>query len=299
MNPSSLHSGDEIRIVSPSGAIDLKWIYGASKVLKNWNLRVTEGEFARNEYGRFSGTKEQRISDLQKALDDKEVKAILCSRGGYGVAQIIDKLDFTAFCTSPKWLIGFSDISILHAAINALGVASIHAVMAKQLTELPENSQQIETLKNILFGKLPSYELENQPNNRQGSCRGKLVGGNLSVLLGLRSTPYDLQFENNILFIEDIGEKPYHIDRMMQNLRLSGALDKLAGLIVGQFSECEEDPLMMQNISEIISEAVSDYKYPVCFNFPAGHVDDNLALVLGMEVEMNIDSSKVRINHHF
>ena len=299
MNPSSLHSGDEIRIVSPSGAIDPKWIDGATNVLKKWNLRVTEGEFARNEYGRFAGIKEQRISDLQKALDDKNVKAILCSRGGYGVAQIIDKLDFTAFCKSPKWLIGFSDISILHAAINALGIASIHAVMAKQLTELPENSKQIETLKNILFGKFPTYEFENQPHNRQGSARGKLVGGNLSVLLGLRSTPYDLQFENNILFIEDIGEKPYHIDRMMQNLRLSGALEKLAGLIVGQFSDCEEDSLMMQNISEIISESVSDFSYPVCFNFPAGHVDNNLALVLGQEIEINITDSKVRISYDF
>lgn len=299
MTPAFLQTGDQIRIISPSGVIDSVWIDGATKLLTKWNLKVTEGSFARNKYGRFAGTKEQRISDLQMALDDHNVRAILCSRGGYGVAQIIDKLDFTEFYKSPKWLIGFSDISILHAAINALGFASIHAVMAKQMTELPKNSLQIESLKNILFGKLPVYETEIQPLNRIGSAHGKLVGGNLSVFSGLRSTPYDLHFDNNILFIEDIGEKPYHIDRMMQNLRLSGALKNLAGLIVGQFSDCDEDPLMMQNISEIIFDAVGNYDYPVCFNFPAGHVDYNLALALGMEVQLNVGHSKVKMNYNF
>lgn len=298
MTPTYLQTGDQIRIVSPSGVIDPVWIDGASALLTKWNLKVTEGKFTRSEYGRFAGTKEQRISDLQMALDDQNVKAILCSRGGYGLAQIIDKLDFTQFCNFPKWLIGFSDISILHAAINALGFASVHAVMAKQLTELPENSLQIETLKNILFGNLPSYETEIHPLNRQGFACGKLVGGNLSVFSALRSTPYDLHFENNILFIEDIGEKPYHIDRMMQNLRLSGALENLAGLIVGQFNDCDEDPLMMQNISEIILDAVGSYDYPVCFNFPAGHVDYNLAFALGMEVQLNVGFSKVNMNYN-
>ncbi len=298
MTPAYLQPGDEIRIVSPSGVIDPAWIDGATGLLTKWNLKVTVGSFARNVYGRFAGTGEQRISDLQMALDDQNVKAILCSRGGYGLAQIIDKLDFSRFLKSPKWLIGFSDISILHAAINALNIASVHAVMAKQLTELSENSAQIETLKCILFGELPSYNIEIHPLNRQGAAKGKLVGGNLSVFSGLRSTPFDLHFENNILFIEDIGEKPYHIDRMMQNLRLSGALENLAGLIVGQFSDCEEDPLMMQSISEIVFDAVKSYEYPVCFNFPAGHVDYNLALALGMEIQLYVGNSKVEMKYN-
>lgn len=298
MTPAYLQPGDEIRIVSPSGVIDPAWIDGATGLLTKWNLKVTEGSFARNVYGRFAGTGEQRISDLQMALDDQNVKAILCSRGGYGLAQIIDKLDFSRFLKSPKWLIGFSDISILHAAINALNIASVHAVMAKQLTELSENSAQIETLRCILFGELPSYNIEIHPLNRQGAAQGKLVGGNLSVFSGLRSTPFDLHFENNILFIEDIGEKPYHIDRMMQNLRLSGALENLAGLIVGQFSDCEEDPLMMQSISEIVFDAVKSYEYPVCFNFPAGHVDYNLALALGMEIQLYVGNSKVEMKYN-
>lgn len=289
MTPPFLQSGDQIRIVSPSGAIDPAFIDGAKKALASWGLNTTEGDFARTEYGRFGGTKEQRIADMQAALDDTEVKAILCSRGGYGVAQIIDKLDFTKFRTNPKWLIGFSDITILHNAISNLNIASIHGIMAKHLTELPENCEQVQQLKNILFGKLLHYQIPTHEQNRTGKAEGKLIGGNLSVLVGMIGTSFDLPYEGNILFLEEIGEKPYHIDRMMQHLRLSGALSKISGLILGQFSDCDEDPLMKQSIAEIIAEAVKAYNYPVCFNFPAGHVDYNLPIVMGAEVDMEVE----------
>jgi muramoyltetrapeptide carboxypeptidase len=288
MIPPFLQSGHQIRIVSPSGAIDPAFIDEAKKVLTSWGLNATEGDFARNEYGRFGGTKEQRIADLQTALDDTNVKAILCSRGGYGVAQLIDKLNFTKFKANPKWLIGFSDITILHNAISNIGVASIHGIMAKHLTELPANSEQVQLMKNILFGQLPHYQLPAHKLNRTGNAAGKLIGGNLSVLVGMIGTPFDLPYEGNILFLEDIAEKPYHIDRMMQQLRLCGALSKITGLIVGQFSDCDEDPLMKQTIAEIIFEAVKEYNYPVCFNFPAGHVDYNLPLVMGAEVRVEM-----------
>ena len=288
MTPSFLKQHDEIRIVSPSGSINPVFIDGAKKVLESWGLKVTEGEFARSEYGRFAGTKEQRISDLQAALDDSTAKAILCSRGGYGLAQIVDKLDFTAFTKSPKWLIGFSDITILHNVITNLGIASVHGIMAKHLTELPVSSEQVQKLKDILFGQLPIVSIPNEPLNRQGKGTGKLIGGNLSVLMGLRGSQYDLPYAGSVLFIEDIAEKPYHIDRMMQNLRFSGAFAQLSGLIVGQFSDCTEDPQMHQSIAEIISESVCDYDYPVCFNFPSGHVDYNLPLVLGQKVALNV-----------
>ncbi|MDO9154482.1 MAG: LD-carboxypeptidase [Paludibacter sp.] len=288
MLPPFLKSGDKIRIISPSGAIDPTFIDGATKVLTDWGLQVSEGEFARTEYGRFAGTKEQRISDLQAALDNPAVKAILCSRGGYGLAQMIDKLDFSAFKKLPKWLIGFSDITILHNVISKLGIASIHGIMAKHLTELPADCEQIEKLKSLLFGKLPEYKIPAHPQNRNGKASGKLIGGNLSVLSGMIGTRFDLPYKNNILFIEDIDEKSYKIDRMMQNLRLSGALSEISGLVVGQFSECEEDPLMMQTINEIILEAVSDYQYPVCFDFPAGHVDYNLPLILGEKINLAV-----------
>ena len=297
MTPPFLKPNDQIRIVSPSGSIESKYIVGAKKTLSSWGLNVTEGRFARTKYGRFAGTEAQRIADLQEALDDPSVNAILCSRGGYGVAQIIDKLDFSTFVKSPKWLIGFSDITILHNALNKLGVASIHAIMAKQLTELPENSPQIQILKDFLFGKLPFYSIPSHPNNRKGEAQGQLIGGNLSVLMGMRATKFDLEFKHKILFIEDVDEKPYHIDRMIQNLRLSGALANLSGLIVGQFSDCEEDISMKQTISDIILESVKDYNFPVCFNFPAGHVDYNLPLIMGKKLVLNVKEDTVVLKY--
>ena len=299
MIPSFLRAGDNIHIVSPSGAIQPGFIDGATKLLSSWGLKVTEGKYARTAYGRFAGTKDERVADLQQALDDPNVKAILCSRGGYGLAQIIDKIDFTSFAKSPKWLIGFSDITILHNAITALGIASMHGIMTKYLTELPEESDQITSFKNLLFGTPSNFSIKPEAENRLGQAEGKLIGGNLSVMMGMRSTPFDLDFHNNILFIEDVGEKPYQIDRMMQSLRLSGVLKQISGLVVGQFSDYDEDPLMMQSVAEIILAAVSEYDYPVCFNFPAGHVDYNLSLILGEQAELFVESDKVRLNYKF
>lgn len=299
MIPSFLRAGDNIHIVSPSGAIQPGFIDGATKLLSSWGLKVTEGKYARTEYGRFSGTKDERVADLQQALDDPNVKAILCSRGGYGLAQIIDKIDFTSFAKSPKWLIGFSDITILHNAITALGIASMHGIMTKYLTELPEESDQITSFKNLLFGTPSNFSIKPEAENRPGRAVGKVIGGNLSVMMGMRSTPFDLDFHNNILFIEDVGEKPYQIDRMMQSLRLSGVLKQISGLVVGQFSDYDEDPLMMQSVAEIILAAVSEYDYPVCFNFPAGHVDYNLSFVLGEQAELFVETDKVHLNYKF
>lgn len=299
MIPSFLRAGDNIHIVSPSGAIQPGFIDGATKLLSSWGLKVTEGKYARTEYGRFSGTKDERVADLQQALDDPNVKAILCSRGGYGLAQIIDKIDFSSFAKSPKWLIGFSDITILHNAITALGIASMHGIMTKYLTELSEESDQITSFKNLLFGTPSNFSIKPEAENRLGQAEGKLIGGNLSVMMGMRSTPFDLDFHNNILFIEDVGEKPYQIERMMQSLRLSGVLKQISGLVVGQFSDYDEDPLMMQSVAEIILAAVSEYDYPVCFNFPAGHVDYNLSLILGEQAELFVESDKVRLNYKF
>lgn len=295
MTPPFLKSKDQIRIISPSGSINPQYIDGATKMLTSWGLHVTEGDFARAEYGRFAGTSEQRIADLQSALNDPEVKAILCSRGGYGISQIIDKLDFTKFTKSPKWLIGFSDVTILHNAITNLGVTSIHGIMAKHLTELSEDAEPATKLREILFGTIPSYTFPSHHLNKYGKASGKLIGGNLSVLMGLRGSQFDLDYSGSILFIEDIAEKPYHIDRMMQNLRFSGTLAKLSGLIVGQFSDCDEDPLMMQTISEIILDAVHDYNFPVCFNFPAGHVDYNLPLPMGTNVQLEVSVHTVNL----
>jgi len=288
MKPAFLNPNDQIRIISPSGSINPEFIDGALKVLTSWGLQVTEGEFTRTEYGRFAGTREQRIADLQAALNDSAVKAIICSRGGYGIAQIIDKLDFTEFIKSPKWLIGFSDVTILHNAITNLGFVSIHGIMAKHLTELSGDAEPVIRLREILFGTMPTYTFPSHHLNRSGIATGKLIGGNLSVLMALRGSQFDLDYTDAILFIEDISENPYHIDRMMQNLRFSGILAHLSGLIVGQFSDCDEDPLMMQTISELILDAVQGYNFPVCFDFPAGHVDYNLPLMVGAKTEFEV-----------
>ena len=288
MLPPFLKQNDQLRIISPSGSINPEYIDGAKSVLEGWGLKVTEGRYARSEYGRFAGTPNERLDDLQQALDDPMVKAILCSRGGYGLSQIIDKIDFSGFLEHPKWLIGFSDITILHNAITNLGIASIHGIMTKQLTELPVESDSVDLLNKMLLGENPAYSISSHKLNKNGSSQGILKGGNLSVLMGLRGSQYDLNYSNTILFIEDIGEKPYQIDRMIQNLRFSGVLAGISGLIVGQFNEYEEDPLMMQDVSEIILNAVRQYDYPVCFNFPAGHVDNNMPIIIGAKVTLNV-----------
>lgn len=280
-----------IRIVSPSGAIDGRYIDGAKQVLQKWGFNVSEGLHARDRYGRFAGTQADRIADLQTAINDADIDIILCSRGGYGLAQIIDKIDLKPLCRHPKLICGFSDITVLHSALGKLDLPSVHSIMAKHLTELPKDAEPKLQLQNILQGQKPTYEISSHRLNRQGMAQGILRGGNLSVLYGLRGTPYDFQPENTILFIEDIAEKPYHIDRMMQNLKLGGILQRISGLVVGQFSDCDEDPLMMRSIEEIISDAVSEYSYPVCFNFPAGHVAQNMPLIMNTEAELRVKNS--------
>lgn len=280
-----------IRIVSPSGAIDGRYIDGAKQVLQKWGFNVSEGLHARDRYGRFAGTQADRIADLQAAINDADIDIILCSRGGYGLAQIIDKIDLKPLCRHPKLICGFSDITVLHSALGKLDLPSVHSIMAKHLTELPKDAEPRLQLQNILQGQKPTYEISSHRLNRQGMAQGILRGGNLSVLYGLRGTPYDFQPENTILFIEDIAEKPYHIDRMMQNLKLGGILQRISGLVVGQFSDCDEDPLMMRSIEEIISDAVSEYSYPVCFNFPAGHVAQNMPLIMNTEAELRVKNS--------
>lgn len=296
MMPPFLKSGDMVQIVSPASAIHPSYVEGAKRTLSEWNLKVLEGKYARSAYGRFAGTKEERIFDLQQALDDPEVKAIFMSRGGYGLVQIIDKINFEQFKKSPKWLIGFSDISILHAAVNRMGIASIHGIMAKHLAELPATSDAVVYLREILFGRLPVYQLPFHSLNRQGKITAKLLGGNLSVLMGLRGTSFDLPFEDAVLFVEDTGEKPYQVDRMIQNLRIGGIFEKISGLIVGQFTDYESDPLMMQTIEEMFAEAVKNYSYPVCFNFPAGHIDYNLPLLLGENITLEVSTEHVLVD---
>ena len=286
--PPYLKKGDKVMIISPSGKIDKNFLAGAGKCLESWGLKVVMGAHAEGSFGRFAGTVRQRVSDLQKALDNEKIKVILCSRGGYGAIHLIDKVDFTAFKEHPKWLLGYSDITLLHELFQYNGYASVHSLMARHLSVEPEDDPCKQALKDLLFGETPQYHFEGHKLNKKGIATGILRGGNLSVIHGLRGTKYDIPAKETILFIEDIGERPYHIDRMMNNLRLGGILENLSGLIIGQFTEYEEDVSLGREVYEMISDIVKPYEYPVCFNFPVGHVQKNYPMICGSKVELNV-----------
>jgi len=294
--PPFLQKGSLVRLVSPAGVIDSELVDGAAKYLQNYGLTVRIGNNVRSVYGRFAGNSEQRLYDLQEALDDPECSAIFCTRGGYGTIQILDKLSWDRFKQHPKWLIGFSDITMLHAYLQKEGITSIHGGMAKALAEsLKSEQEHARVLLQILFGSFPVYNGNGHALNRSGCAEGLLHGGNLSILYSLRGTPYESIPEKSILFIEDIGEKPYVVDRMMHNLKLGGILSRISGLIVGNFSDYEEDPLFGKTLLEIIADAVSEYHYPVCFDFPVGHEGRNLPLVCGANVRLEVSKESTRL----
>ena len=284
-----------IRIISPSGVIEPSYIDGAHARLRAWGYKVSEGAHARNAYGRFAGTDEERLSDLIDALNDPTVDIILCSRGGYGLQRIIDRVP-----PITKPIIGFSDITALHQLSALSHQPSVHGIMCKHITTLPEESEPIQAMKKLLSGETIEYRWTAHPLNRKGNASAPIIGGNLSVLYGLQATPYGLasvisnfkfQISNDqkpLLLIEDICERHYHIDRMIRNLRMSGVLENLSGLIVGQFTDCEDDELMNQSVYETIREAVEDYDYPVVFNAPVGHVEKNMPLWLGTTAYLSV-----------
>ena len=267
-----------IRIISPSGVIDPAYIDGAVDRLRAWGYKVSVGAHARDVWGRFAGRDEDRLADIVEALRDPEVDYILCSRGGYGLQRIIDRIP-----PITKPVIGFSDITALHQLSAISHQPSVHGIMCKHIATLPEDSEPLQMLRRALDGEELTYHWSSHPLNREGEAFAPIVGGNLSVLYGLQGTPHSLQnsairIQFPILLIEDICERHYHIDRMIRNLRMSGVLAHLSGLIVGQFTDCEDDPMMNQTVYETIKEAVADYDYPLIFNAPIGHVEHNLPL---------------------
>ena len=294
-----------IRIVSPSGVMDPSYIDGATERLRSWGFAVSEGHHTRDALGRFAGTDADRLADLTDALADPSVDMILCSRGGYGLQRIVDHIPAVT-----KPILGFSDITALHQLAGLNGQPSLHSVMCKHIATLPADGEVLQAFRAALAGEELNYSLPAHPLNRCGEIAAPIVGGNLSVLYGLQGTPYDLssisdfksQISNlpkPILFIEDIGERHYHIDRMMRNLRLSGVLARLGGLIVGQFSDCDDDPLMpAQTVYRTIYESVADYAYPVVFDFPCGHVERNLPIWLHQPATLTVtpDHTKLTIS---
>lgn len=286
-----------IRIISPSGVIDPSYIDGAMTRLRAWGYMVSEGTHARDTYGRFAGTDEDRLADIFDALNDPSVDFILCSRGGYGLQRLIDRIPAIT-----KPIIGFSDITALHQLSAICCQPSIHGIMCKHIATLPEESEPLQALRQLLAGEAIEYHWPAHPLNRYGETTAPIIGGNLSVLYGLQGTEYGLMsvisnlkfkksnYQKPLLLIEDICERHYHIDRMMRNLRMSGVLANISGLIVGQFTDCEDDPLMGQTVYETIKEAVADYDYPVLFNAPIGHVEHNLPIWFHRPAQLTVST---------
>ena len=287
--PNALRPGNRISIIAPSGVVEREYVEKTKAVFESWGLNVVLGGYIFNKYGRFAGTESERLYDLQNSLDNPDIQAVFFARGGYGIVGILDRISLEKFKQNPKWLIGYSDITALHSLISGTGICSLHAPMSSHLAQEGGNDKSSLFLKQILFGEKPEYTINNHALNRKGSCTGYVRGGNLSVLYGLRGTQYDILTKNTILFIEDINEQAYHIDRMMQNLKLGGILGKISGLIVGQFSGCNDDPQMNCSIYESIYHLVEEYDYPVCFDFPTGHVDINYPMIENGESLLNID----------
>jgi muramoyltetrapeptide carboxypeptidase len=291
ITPPYLKKGDRIAMVSPARKISPAEVETAINIFKSWGLEVVAGDHLYASYNQFAGSDEQRLSDFQQMLDDGSIRAIICSRGGYGTVRIIDSLDFTGFMKNPKWIVGYSDITVLHSHIHEhFGVETLHAVMPVNFKDKCDGNPSVVTLKKALFGKEIGYHIPGEQLNRKGSCKGPLIGGNLSILYSLTNSSSDIKTNGKILFIEDVDEYLYHIDRMMMNLRRSGKLEGLAGLLVGTMNKMHDNDVPFNKTAyEIIAEAVEDYPYPVCYNFPAGHIDDNRALILGREVSLEVD----------
>jgi muramoyltetrapeptide carboxypeptidase len=293
--PAYLKKGDKIAIVCPAKKLK-KPIDKAIAVLESWGLEVLTGDSVTAAYNQFAGDDELRAADLQRFLDDRQVRAIIAGRGGYGTIRIIDALDFNIFNEEPKWLIGFSDITVLLShAIAALNTQSIHGQMPGSFEEgTPES---LESLRKALFGEELAYNYKSGFPNRTGEAEGILVGGNLTLLIALQGSVSEMDFTDKILFLEDVGEHEYSIDRLMRQLKRNGKLAKLKGLIVGAFNGIEPEEIPFgQSPEEVILDIVKEYDYPVCFDFPVGHIDDNRALVLGKKATIIINDHAVTLS---
>ncbi len=294
LQPAFLKRGDKIAITCPAKKLPNPMTH-AIALIQSWGLEVVLGETVDASYHQFAGDDDFRAKDMQRFIDDDSIKAIIAARGGYGTIRMVDKVDFSNLAKSPKWLIGFSDITLLHAHIfTNYKIQSIHGQMPVNIPDASAHS--LQTLKNALFGEPLLYDVPTHMLNRNGAGSGILVGGNLSLLIAISGSGSDLDYSGKILFIEDVGEYLYATDRMILALKRAGKLKNLAGLIVGAFTEVKDNAIPFgQSVEEIILEAVKEYDYPVCFNFPAGHIPNNCSLILGKKVNVTVSDNAVSV----
>ncbi|HYM93119.1 MAG TPA: LD-carboxypeptidase [Chitinophagaceae bacterium] len=294
--PPYLQKGDTVGLVCPAGYMALEKVQTCINTLQGWGYKVKPGNtIGSDSENYFSGTDEERLNDFQQMLDDDEVKAILCARGGYGTTRIVDDINFKKFEEQPKWIIGFSDITVVHSHLYSnYYISSLHAPMAGAFNDGGNENEYVLSLKNTLEGKKIKYQCTVHEFNRKGEGIGELVGGNLALLAHLIGTDSDSKTKGRILFLEDTGEYLYNIDRMMYQLKRSGKFSKLAGLIIGGFTDSKDTERPFGKTAyEIISDAVQDYDYPVCFGFPVSHERDNLALKIGVGYKLKVTKGKV------
>ena len=292
--PTYLNRGDSIAICCPAGYMDKEKVNTCIDKLQKEGYEIIVGEtVGGNSENYFSGTDEERLADLQQFLDDKNINAIFCARGGYGISRIIDKLCFKKFLKHPKWIIGFSDVTVIHNFLfSNFKFVSLHSSMAAAFND--EDGDSVQTMLTALKGKKSDYHLLPNIANKKGNGVGKLVGGNLTLFTNGIGTSSDVNTNNCILFLEDLDEQLYHIDRMFVHLKRSGKLKKLAGLIIGGFTNLKDTERPFgKNILEIVTELVAEYDYPVCFDFPVSHGDDNLALKHGMKHKLIVAAEGV------
>jgi muramoyltetrapeptide carboxypeptidase len=292
--PSHLKKGDKVAITCPAKKLPAP-MTDAIKLLQSWGLEVVLGETVTASCHQFAGDDELRAKDMQRFIDDDSIKAIIAARGGYGTVRMIDLVDFSSFAKNPKWIVGFSDITVLHTHLfNNYRAQTIHGQMPVNIPDA--SARSLETLRKALFGEELNYQFNSHPLNRAGNGSGILIGGNLSLLVAISGSVSDVDYNGKILFIEDVGEYLYAIDRMMRMLNRAGKLQYLAGLIVGGFTDIKDNDIPFgQTVSQIIMDVVKEYNYPVCFDFPAGHIPDNCSLIFGKMTNLSTDTNYTNI----
>ena len=286
--PPSLTKGDTIGIAAPARKISREEMLPAIKFIENQGFKISLDEAVFKEFHQYSGTDSERIIHFQSLLDDPEIKAIICARGGYGAIRIIDKLDFSKFMQNPKWIAGYSDITVFHAHLNkVLQTESLHTTMPVNFAT--NTVEALQSLFDVLEGKPVNYSIETHVLNREGKGKGQLVGGNLSILYSLAGSSDFPELKDNILFLEDLDEYLYHIDRMILGLKRMGVFDQLSGLIVGGLTEMKDNAVPFGKTAlEIVAEHITGFNFPVCFGFPAGHIPDNRAIVFGRNYQFDV-----------
>ncbi len=293
MLPRYLQKGDTIAIISTARKVSIEDIYPAVELFKSWGLDVLLAPNLFEADNQFAGTDEERASDLIWAFENIQIKAIICARGGYGSARLLQKFDHQILKANPKWLVGFSDVTVLLSLLHKCQIPSIHGIMPLLFKE-NDAGNSLQSLKDTLFGRPIAIEIHSNLLNRTGNASGILVGGNLSILNNLIGTEADINTKGKILFLEDLDEYLYHIDRMMLHLKLAGKLKDIAGLILGHFSDMKDNTIPFGKTAyQIIADAVSEYNFPICYGFPVGHQFDNMALKVGIMAHLSVDEPKV------